>query len=246
VHPKWFARPWYVRRKPCTHLESRLALSPNRPSFHLSLVTLEYHRVHPKRFLSWWYVWHKLCIYLASTLTLSPNEKKWDFTRPTSARSSSGGSKMISDPMVRLTQIVHYLPSRLEHLQTDRALTWASSPQSIIGCVQNSFWAGDNFGANCAPILRRHSHCLQTERSEIPHNPRHLGAPSGASKTISEPILRSMKIMHLSCVKISTISDRSEFSLEPHDLGVPSGASKTILNPMVRLTQNCAFILHRH
>ena len=29
VHPKWFRSLWYVRRKPCTYLASRLALSPN-------------------------------------------------------------------------------------------------------------------------------------------------------------------------------------------------------------------------
>jgi hypothetical protein len=45
-------------------------------SFHLSLVTLEYHRVHPKRFLSLWYVWRKPCTYLASRLSVSPNGMK--------------------------------------------------------------------------------------------------------------------------------------------------------------------------
>jgi hypothetical protein len=30
-------------------------------SIHLSLVTLEYHRVRPKQFLSLWYVWRKSC-----------------------------------------------------------------------------------------------------------------------------------------------------------------------------------------
>jgi hypothetical protein len=31
VCPKWFLSLWYVRRKPCSYLASRLALSPNRP-----------------------------------------------------------------------------------------------------------------------------------------------------------------------------------------------------------------------
>jgi hypothetical protein len=31
ARPKWFSSLWYVRRKPCTNLASRLALSPNRP-----------------------------------------------------------------------------------------------------------------------------------------------------------------------------------------------------------------------
>jgi hypothetical protein len=57
-------------------------------SFHLSVVTLEYHRVHPKWFLRPWYIWRKSCAYLAPTLTLSPNRSKRDFTWPTSPRSS--------------------------------------------------------------------------------------------------------------------------------------------------------------
>jgi predicted DCC family thiol-disulfide oxidoreductase YuxK len=39
VSPKWFFSLWYVRCKPWTYLASRLALSPNGPSFHLSLIT---------------------------------------------------------------------------------------------------------------------------------------------------------------------------------------------------------------
>jgi hypothetical protein len=88
VHPKWFLSLYYVWRKPCTYIASRIAQCPNGPSFHLSLVTSEYHWVHTKRFLSRWYVWCKLYIYLALTLTLSLNGKKWDSTWSTSPRSS--------------------------------------------------------------------------------------------------------------------------------------------------------------
>jgi hypothetical protein len=123
VCPKRFRSLWNIRRKTCSCLEPRLALSPNGPSFHLSLVTQEYHRVRPKRFLS-------------------------------------------------------------------------------VG----------TFSSNCAPILHRHKHCLQTKRSEIPHDPCHLGVLSGASKMIFEPMVHSMQTMHLSCVKISTISKRTKTS----------------------------------
>jgi hypothetical protein len=101
----------------------KISTSLKGPSFHLSLVTLEYQQTRPKRFLSRWYVWRKQCTNLAPKQTLSPYE-----------------------------------------------------------------------------------------RSEIPHDPSHLGAPSGASKMISEPTVRSTQIMHLSCVKISTISERTETS----------------------------------
>ena len=48
------------------------------------------------------------------------------------------------------------------------------------------------------------------DEKEIPHDPRHIGVPSGASKTISEPMVRSAQTVHLSCVKISTISKQTE------------------------------------
>ena len=77
------------------------------------------------------------------------------------------------------------------------------------------------------------------ERSEIPYDPRHLGAPSGASKMMSEPIVHLTQTMHLSCIKINTISKQTEneLPLEPRHQVVPSGASKTISEPMVHLAQ---------
>jgi hypothetical protein len=132
--------PWFFH-KPCTDLSSRLALSPNGLSFHLSLITNEYHRLCLKRFLSWWYISRKLCKHLALTLTLFQNRKKWDSMGPTSPRSSN----------------------------------W---------CAQNDFWA---YG-------------------------------------------KSTKTMHISCIKISTISKWSELSLEPHHLRVPSGVRNDFLS----------------
>jgi hypothetical protein len=68
------------------------------------------------------------------------------------------------------------------------------------------------FGANRAPILHQHQHSLQMDQNEIPHDSRHLGVPSGASKMISEAVVRSAQTVHLSCVKINTISERTESS----------------------------------
>jgi hypothetical protein len=44
----------------------------------------------------------------------------------------------------------------------------------------------------------------------IPHDPCHLGVPLGSSKMISEHMVHSTQTMHLSCVKISTISKRTK------------------------------------
>ena len=83
---------------------------------------------------------------------------------------------------------------------------------------------------NCAPILNRHQHSLQTDRSEIPLEPRHLGVPSGAVKMISEPYLE--QTVHLSCTNTNTIqTDRNKIALEPRHLGVPSCACEMISKP---------------
>jgi hypothetical protein len=75
------------------------------------------------------------------------------------------------------------------------------------------------------------------EKSEVSHDPYHLGVPLGSSKMISKTMVRLMQIVDLSCIKISTISKWTKVSLEPHHLGVPSGAPKMIYEQLVRLAQ---------
>jgi hypothetical protein len=101
-----------------------------------------------------------------------------------------------------------YLTSRLalSPKGPKRASISASSPRCTIGCIQNNFRAYGSFGANDAPMLHRHWHYLQMGRNEIPHYPCQLGVPSGASKTISKPMVHLAQTVHLSYIKISTIA----------------------------------------
>jgi hypothetical protein len=124
-------------------------------SFHLRLITSEYHRIWSKRLLSVWYVWCKSCTYLALTLTLSLNGPKKDLTRPTSPRGSIGCIQKISEPMVWSMQTVHLSCIRIVLYPNGPkgASTWALSPRSTIGCVHNDFWPYGTFGTNHAPIL---------------------------------------------------------------------------------------------
>jgi hypothetical protein len=62
------------------------------------------------------------------------------------------------------------------------------------------------FGANRAPIVRH----LQTDRKEFALETCHRGVPSAASKTISMPMVCSAQTMHLSSIKIVSISKRNE------------------------------------
>jgi hypothetical protein len=65
------------------------------------------------------------------------------------------------------------------------------SPRRSIECVQKDFWAYGTFDAKRAAILRKDEHYLQTDQNEHPLEPRHLGVPSSASKTISDPMVHS-------------------------------------------------------
>jgi hypothetical protein len=50
------------------------------------------------------------------------------------------------------------------------------------------------------------------DRNEFPLGPRHVGVPSVAPNMIYEPMVRSVQIERLYCVKINTISKRFETS----------------------------------
>jgi hypothetical protein len=72
-------------------------------------------------------------------------------------RVQSGASKMISEPMVHLTQTVRLSCVKIK---TISKWTMASSHlthvgRSYIGCAQNDFQTHGMFGANCALILRQ-------------------------------------------------------------------------------------------
>jgi hypothetical protein len=120
----------------------------------------------------------------------------------------SGASKTISEPYG--TFGANRAPSCVKistiSKQTGWASTWASSTRGTIRCVQNNFRAYGTFGANRAPMLHRHQHCLQAYRSEILQDPHHLEVSSGASKKIFKAMVCLAQTMHLSCIKISTIS----------------------------------------
>jgi hypothetical protein len=92
-----------------------------------------------------------------------------------------------------------------------RHSTWPLSPRSSIR-YSKPFLSLSYIWHKLCTYLHRHYNCLQTDRNEILHDPCHIGDPPVASKTIFEPKVCSAKTMHISCVKISTISKRTESS----------------------------------
>ena len=123
--------------------------------FHMTHVTKEFHCVRPKRYSILWNVRCKPCNYLASRLQylqMDQNELPLD---PRHLEVPLGSSKPIFVPMVCLVQTLHLscVKITLSSNWLKRASTWASSPSSTIGCIQNDLCAYGTFGANRAPIL---------------------------------------------------------------------------------------------
>jgi hypothetical protein len=70
-------------------------------------ITYELHRVRPKLFMSLWYIKCKPWTYLVSRLALSPNGPNRAPPNPRHLGLPSGVSKLIYEPMVRLTKTEH-------------------------------------------------------------------------------------------------------------------------------------------
>jgi hypothetical protein len=101
-----------------------------------------------------------------------------------------------------------YLESRLPLYPNGpkRASIWASSPRSTIRCVQNDFWGNGTFGTNVHLSCTEIETISKKDRNEILYNPRHLGVPSGASKSVSEAMVRLVQTVDLQCTDTNTIS----------------------------------------
>jgi hypothetical protein len=196
---------WYIWRKPCTYLASRLIRSPNGPKWAFTWPTSPRSNIRCAS-----KVFHPIvhsaqsCTYLAPILILSPNGWKRASTWHTSPRSTIGLPKMISMPVEYSAQTVHLSCAEINTIfkQTETSLYFTNvtleyhrvcpkwfmslwyiwrklctyhasrlilspnglkrasnsptSHRSSIGCAQNDCHAHGAFGANPAPILRRH------------------------------------------------------------------------------------------
>jgi hypothetical protein len=153
-------------------------------------------------------------IHLSCTDTntiLERTETRFDMTHVTKELHRVCPKRFMSLRYV-LYKLCTYLASglALSLNRPKRASTWASLPRSSIRFIQNKSRAYGMFGINRAPILERHQHRLQTDRNEIRHDPHHLRVPSSASKMVSEPMVCSVQIMHLSYTDTNMISKQNE------------------------------------
>jgi hypothetical protein len=85
-----------------------------------------------------------------------------------------------------------------------------TSTRSSIGCLQYYFQAYRTFDANRTPIVHQEYYYLQSDRTELPLEPRHLGVRLCASKIISMPKVCSVQTMHLSCTKTNIVAKQTK------------------------------------
>ena len=77
-------------------------------------------------------------------------------------------------------------------------------------CVQIDFQAFGMFHANHEPILHQDQHYLQTDQTEHPLEPHHLGVPTGASKMVSQIMVHQVQTVDLFCTETYNISKQTE------------------------------------
>jgi hypothetical protein len=126
----------------------------------------------------------------------------------------SVGSKMISDPMICLAQTMH-----LSCTSTNTVSKWTETVFHLTHVTNEfnqvhpkrflSLWYVWRKLCTYLPLTLTLS---PNGPKKNPNDPRHLWVPLVVSITISEPMVCSVQILHLSCVKISTIPKWTESS----------------------------------
>jgi hypothetical protein len=147
----------------------------------------------------------------------------------------SGVSKIISKPVVRLTQTMHLSCTQTNTISKMIEMRFYMTHVTLefhrvhpnrflrIWYVCCKLWIylapiltlspnGPKRDSTwpTSPILNQDYHTVQTDWNELPFEPRHLVIPSGASKTIFDAMVQLPQTVHLSSTKTNTVSKRTE------------------------------------
>jgi len=148
--------------------------------------------VRPKRYLSLWYVWCRPCTNLALTLTPYPNGPNKIPHDPSHQGVFHQVSKMISESLVRLAQTVYRSSVKISTIskwtETSFQLSFVTKEYHRVRPKRYlSLWYIWSKPCTYLALTLTPS---PNGTNEIPHDPRHQGVPSVASKTIYEPMVR--------------------------------------------------------
>ena len=162
--------------------------------------------------MSLWYVRLKPCTYLASRLALSPNGPKWASTWLHHLVVPSSASKMISESMVCRAQTMHLSCTDTNTISKQKEVRFHMTHITYeFHRVRQKWFLSLWFVRHkpCTYPASRLALCPNGQ-NELPLERCHLVVPSNASKTISEPMVRLVQTMHLSCTETNTISKWKE------------------------------------
>jgi hypothetical protein len=151
----------YVRHKPCTYLAIRLALSPNGLNRASTWAMSPRSTIKcVQKMISVPMVRLAQTAHLSCTNTNTTSkwtEKRFHMTHVTLEFHQVRRKQHPSLWYIRRKPCTYLaLGLAISPNRPNRAFTWAPSPRSSIGCVQNDFWAYGTFSANRAPILCQH------------------------------------------------------------------------------------------
>jgi hypothetical protein len=123
-------------------------------------------------------------------------------------------SKMISEPMVRSAQIVHLSCVKISTIskQTELSFHLSLVTEYHLVCPKRLLKLWYVWRKPCTYLTTDTNSVSKWTETKFHKDPRHLEVPSGVSRTISEPTVRSAQTINPSCVKISTISKQTESS----------------------------------
>jgi hypothetical protein len=237
VRTKWFLSLWYIGCKPCTYLESRLVLSPNGSKWASTWASSPRSTIRCVQNDYW--------AYGTFGANRAPQTDRNELPpEPRHLGVPSGASKIISNPMVRLSKPCTYLARTLTPSSNGPKpdLTWPMSPTGSIGCVQNDFQVYGMFSA-----MRQYLHYIQIVRNEPPLEPRQLGVPSGASKIISNRMVHLAQTLHLSCSDTNIVMEQTKIRFHMSHITWSSiGFVQNDFQAYGTFGSNRAPILHRH
>jgi hypothetical protein len=136
VHLNWFMSLWYVRRKLCTDLAIRLALSPNGPKWASTWASSSSNFIGciQNNFLAYGTFVEPVHLSCTYTNTVSKQtEIRFEF-HPVRPKQFLSLWYVWHKPCNYLAPTLTLSPNGLKWVST-----WASSPRSTIGCIQNDF-----------------------------------------------------------------------------------------------------------
>jgi hypothetical protein len=214
VRPKQFLKLWYVWCKLWIYLLPILKLSTNRPKRDSTWATStrcsngcvqNYFRAFGR------FGANRAPIFNQDYHYLQTNQNELPF-EPRHLGVSSGKSKMISEPMVHLTQSVH-----VSCTETNIVSKWTEMSFHLRLVSQKYHLVHPKQFLSLWYVWRKpctyHAPKLTLspkDRMEILHDPCHLGVPSGASKMIYEAMVRLVQTVYLSWTETNTISKWTE------------------------------------